>query len=57
MMKSTEDHYLILGQNVCPLKRATICSEKSMKGYVRLMKPKTQSFEKPYYKDIIDPIC
>ena len=40
-MNSMEDHCPIHGQSVCPLKKATMCSEKSMKEYVGLIKLKT----------------
>ena len=57
MVNSTEDHCPILGQNVCPIKKATMYSEKFTKGYVGLMKPKTPSSKKLYCKVTTGLIC
>ena len=57
MANSIEDHYPIHGQNVCPPKKATMCSEKFMKEYVGLMKLKTPSSGKPCYKVTIGLTC
>ena len=46
MTNSIEDHCLIHSQSVCPLKKTTMCSKKSMKGYVGLMKLKKLSSRK-----------
>ena len=57
MVSFTEDHYLIHGQNVYLLKKAIIYSEKSMKGYVGLMKLKIPKSGRHYCKVTTGPVC
>ena len=57
MASTTEDYYPIPGLNACLPRKAIMCFEKSMKGYVGLTKPKTPLSEKLYYKATTGLVC